>query len=211
MTSGSTKHRDSSGKKQSSSSKSKTQTADDWTEVTEPVVRRRIQNRNAQRKFPVFRRKNQRAKEKTERDALNREHAGGSYQIHDSTDLTDDEEVSGLPWGGISMRHVVARGHESESRRSGSGPDDQHQHHYNHARGGSSDDGHSGQQQFYGSSPTTMVYGDDTAAAQSYGGSFDGSSGAAAVGDDFFDDSAYYYYPDVNDDAAAMDDPFFRA
>lgn len=50
MSSGSTKHRDSSGKKQSSP-KSKTQTADDWTDVTEPVVRRRIQNRNAQRKF----------------------------------------------------------------------------------------------------------------------------------------------------------------
>lgn len=50
MTSGSSKHRDSSGKKQSSP-KSKTQTADDWTDVTEPMVRRRIQNRNAQRKF----------------------------------------------------------------------------------------------------------------------------------------------------------------
>jgi len=53
MTSGSTKHRDSSGKKQSSS-KTKTTTTDDWTEITEPVVRRRIQNRNAQRKFRKF-------------------------------------------------------------------------------------------------------------------------------------------------------------
>ncbi|KAK7954866.1 hypothetical protein PG988_015560 [Apiospora saccharicola] len=180
MTSGSTKHRESSGKKQSSP-KSKTQTTDDWTDVTEPVQ-----------------------KEKSERDALNREHAGGSYQIHDSSDLTGDEEVSGLPWGGLSMRHVVARGHESESRRSGSGHEDQHYH--RHARGGSGDGGHSGQQQQLYSSSPTMVYGDDTAGTttQGYGGSFGSSGGAYAGdgGDDFFDDSAYYYYPDVNDDAA---------
>ncbi|KAK8135236.1 hypothetical protein PG984_003176 [Apiospora sp. TS-2023a] len=208
MTSGSTKHRDSSGKKQSSP-KSKTQTTDDWTDVTEPVARRRIQNRNAQRKF---REKTKEQKEKSERDALNREHAGGSYQIHDSSDLTGDEEVSGLPWGGLSMRHVVARGHESESRRSGSGHEDQHYH--RHARGDSGDDGHSGQQQQLYSSSPTMVYGDDTAATttQGYGASFDSSGGAYAGdgGDDFFDDSAYYYYPDVNDDAAG-DDPFFHA
>ncbi|KAK8041178.1 hypothetical protein PG994_014185 [Apiospora phragmitis] len=200
MSSGSTKHRDPSGKKQSTS-KSKTQRADDWTEVTEPVVRRRIQNRNVPR-----------GSSKTERDALNREHAGGSYQIHDSTDLAANEEVSGLPWGGISMRHVVARGHESESRRSGSGPDDHHYHH--HAHGDSGDDGNSEQQQF--SSSPAMVYGDDTAATQSYGGggSLDSTGGAAVAGDgsdDFFDDSAYYYYyPDVNSDAAG-DDPFFHA
>ncbi|KAK8101575.1 hypothetical protein PG999_011949 [Apiospora kogelbergensis] len=200
MTSGSTKHRDSSGKKQSTPKSKTTTTTDDWAEVTEPVVRRRIQNRNAQRKFQQ--------KEKSERDALNQERAGGSYHIHDSTDLAADEEVSGLPWGGISMRHVVARGHESESRRSGSVPDEHHYHHDRHAHGGSGDDGNP---QFY-SSPT-MAYGDDATATQDYGGSFDSSGVAAAGGaggDDFFDDSAYYYYPDVNDDAAG-DDPFFHA
>ncbi|KAK8032492.1 hypothetical protein PG990_002226 [Apiospora arundinis] len=208
MSSGSTKHRDSSGKKQSSP-KSKTARTDDWTDVTEPVVRRRIQNRNAQRKF---REKTKEQKEKSERDALNQEHAGGSYHIHDSTDLTADEEVSGLPWGGISMRHVVARGHESESRRSGSAPDDHHYHHQRHSHDGSGGDETSGYQQYY-SSPT-MAYGDDATATQGYGGSFDSSGGAIAGdgggGDDFFDDSAYYYYPDVNEDGAG-DDPFFHA
>lgn len=32
--------------------------------------------------------------------------------------MTAENEVSGLPWGSFSMRHVVSRGHEAESRRS---------------------------------------------------------------------------------------------
>ncbi|CAJ2508692.1 Uu.00g137180.m01.CDS01 [Anthostomella pinea] len=64
-------------------------------------------------------------KEREERDSRNQEYAGSSYHVPDVTDLgtADDDELSGLSWGGISMRHVVARGHESESRR-GSGRDD---------------------------------------------------------------------------------------
>lgn len=32
--------------------------------------------------------------------------------------MAAEAEVSGLPWGSFSMRHVVSRGHEAESRRS---------------------------------------------------------------------------------------------
>lgn len=53
MSSRSSKHYSESGaKKHSSSSSSKAKSkCDDWSEVTEPEERRRIQNRIAQRKF----------------------------------------------------------------------------------------------------------------------------------------------------------------
>ncbi|OBT39344.1 hypothetical protein VE00_10542 [Pseudogymnoascus sp. WSF 3629] len=86
--------------------------------------RRRTQNRLAQRKFrmspiptkylhfiyPPNRRK---AKESLSRDAENhlhaenQLHAGNSYTIPDSDDLGLESELSGLPWGGLSMRHIV--------------------------------------------------------------------------------------------------------
>ncbi|EGS16956.1 uncharacterized protein CTHT_0072800 [Thermochaetoides thermophila DSM 1495] len=55
---------------------------DDWTEVTEPEERRRIQNHIAQRKFNL---------------------------------AFEDTDLAGLPWGGLSIRHVVARGHAEAS------------------------------------------------------------------------------------------------
>ena len=56
-------------------------------------------------------------KERSERESRNQEHAGSSYHIPGPTDITVDEDLSGVPWGGINMQHVFARGHESESRR----------------------------------------------------------------------------------------------
>ncbi|ROT43118.1 hypothetical protein SODALDRAFT_375336 [Sodiomyces alkalinus F11] len=91
---------------------------DDWAEVTDPEMRRRIQNRIAQRKFREKAREN---KEKAERESQNKELAGQAYYTPSTTDLGPDQEESGLPWGGISMRHVVSRGHEYESRRSSKG------------------------------------------------------------------------------------------
>ncbi|KAI1852399.1 hypothetical protein JX265_003833 [Neoarthrinium moseri] len=167
----SSKHHDSSSKRHSSS-KSKSSKSDNWAEVSEPEERRRIQNRLAQRKF---REKAKEHKEKTERDSRNQELAGSSYQVASSDDYLQEEECSGLPWGSFSMRHVVARGHESESRR-GSGRDE-------HARDASS--------QVYG-----QYGGYDTHRSYSYGSYSHGSHGSNSGGD-FFDDNTYYY-PDYD-------------
>ncbi|KAI8633084.1 hypothetical protein F5Y19DRAFT_287495 [Xylariaceae sp. FL1651] len=122
MSSHSSKYpQDSSSKKHSSKSKAKPKN-DNWTEISEPEERRRIQNRIAQRKF---REKQKEHKERVERDDRNQQNAGSIYQVPDAGSLgPEDEQLSGLPWGSINMNFIVARGHESEVRR-GSARDNQ--------------------------------------------------------------------------------------
>ncbi|KAK3997480.1 hypothetical protein QBC44DRAFT_364283 [Cladorrhinum sp. PSN332] len=115
------------GKGKSSRSKK----SDDWSEVTEPEERRRIQNRIAQRKF---RDKAREQRDRAQRDAQNQQYAGSSYHIAGADELALDDggDLSGLPWGGLNMRHVVARGHASASASAGSDHYAQHQQYYAH-------------------------------------------------------------------------------
>ncbi|KAI1391187.1 uncharacterized protein F4822DRAFT_177042 [Hypoxylon trugodes] len=115
MTHSSKKHEPASKKHTKPRSKPMT---DDWADVTDAEERRRIQNRLAQRKF---REKAKEQKEKAKRESCNLELANSSYRLPSSDEIAADDgtDLSGLPWGSLSMRHVLARGHETESRRSG--------------------------------------------------------------------------------------------
>ncbi|CEJ94508.1 hypothetical protein VHEMI10032 [[Torrubiella] hemipterigena] len=87
----------------------------DWSNVTDPDERRKLQNCLAQRKF---RQKVKDSKEREEREARNVANAGNSYRIPTSEGITDSPVLSGLPWGGVDLNLVISRGHEVESRRS---------------------------------------------------------------------------------------------
>lgn len=98
--------------KESSRSKS-----EEWSEVKDPNERRKIQNKLAQRRF---RDKVREQKEDAEREVENQRRAGSSYASPEPGDMEQSQELSGLPWGGISMKHIVETGKtkEQNSQRS---------------------------------------------------------------------------------------------
>ncbi|KAF1953966.1 hypothetical protein CC80DRAFT_418665 [Byssothecium circinans] len=96
------------------SSKSK---VDEWSEVQDPNERRKIQNKLAQRRF---RDKAREQKEEAERETDNQRRAGSSYASPEPGEIEQNRELSGLPWGGISMKYIVEQGKtkEQHSQRS---------------------------------------------------------------------------------------------
>ena len=69
------------------------------------------------------------SKERSEREAQDRTHAGHAYHTPEPGEMGTDDELSGLPWGSLSLKHVVSRGHaKEESSRRGSRRDDGRSH-----------------------------------------------------------------------------------
>ncbi|KAF2630721.1 hypothetical protein BU25DRAFT_408000 [Macroventuria anomochaeta] len=83
----------------------------EWSEVTDPVERRKIQNKLAQQRF---RAKAREQREDAEREAENRRQAASSYTPPEAAQLEDHHTLSGLPWGGLSFKHVVVVGQDKE-------------------------------------------------------------------------------------------------
>ncbi|KAF2740412.1 hypothetical protein EJ04DRAFT_531052 [Polyplosphaeria fusca] len=104
--------RSSRGGSSASSRDSGKSKSDEWTEVKDPNERRKIQNKLAQRRF---RDKVREQKEDTEREVENQRRAGGSYASPEPGDIDQGRDLSGLPWGGISMRHIVESGKSKEA------------------------------------------------------------------------------------------------
>jgi hypothetical protein len=61
--------------------------------------------------------KEKRRKEERTLEAQNQQAAGGAYASPDVSDLEHDNGQSGLPWGGVSIRHVVEKGKAKEESR----------------------------------------------------------------------------------------------
>lgn len=108
--------------------------SDEWSEVKDPNERRKIQNKLAQRRFrthsPIYEGmdiltcpvgdKVREQKEEQEREVENQRRAGSSYTSPDPENIDQTRNLSGLPWGGISMKHIVETGktREEKSQRS---------------------------------------------------------------------------------------------
>ena len=104
---------------------------EDWRHIEDPGERRKIQNRIAQRKYRMYyltadRRslrakantgdKEKRKREDDVRIAENQQVAGSAYAAPDAKDLARDANPTGLPWGSVSLKHVVETGKAKEER-----------------------------------------------------------------------------------------------
>ncbi|KAF1815851.1 hypothetical protein P152DRAFT_390075 [Eremomyces bilateralis CBS 781.70] len=90
---------------------SEASSTDSSQKVNDAAERRREQNKMAQRRF---RQRAKEARDEMERDKQNQERAGASYSAPESSELDQPSNLEGLPWGGISMQHVIQTGVERE-------------------------------------------------------------------------------------------------
>ncbi|MCJ1350480.1 MAG: hypothetical protein MMC33_000461 [Icmadophila ericetorum] len=94
------------GRGESSASGSTGGQKDDWTGASAPGERRKIQNRNAQRKF---RSKEKQKKEDQVRIQENAHAAGSSYAAPEAEDM-GSVNPNGLPWGSFPIEQGVKSG-----------------------------------------------------------------------------------------------------
>jgi hypothetical protein len=107
--------------------------AEHWEHILDPLERRKMQNRIAQRRFrecrcrthatsanPSTGAKKKEEREEARREQDNRARAGSIYQSPEPREMGDDRDLSGLPWGGFSMGHMAQsnRAKEEQARRS---------------------------------------------------------------------------------------------
>lgn len=115
-------------------------------------------------------------KERQEREARDRAHAGNSYNIPDPSEMGADDELSGLPWGSLSLKYVVSRGMARETGSWRGSPKDEDRS-YDGSQGRASDDrdGHYEEDSTY-FGEGDQIYYDYGSASGSGSGSGHGSS-----------------------------------